>query len=117
MTRRAKVLTVVAGIAVVVISLIVWRVLRQESPVLSQASSPDGTWSVAVLGNRQLSGSYEIVVHVRDSEQRVAPTGAFVVGIASDRAAAVRDYAVMFESNEVARVGRTVTIEKSKYIR
>jgi hypothetical protein len=40
-----------------------------------------------------------------------------VVGIAPYRAAAERDYAVTFESDEVARVGRSRTVEKSRYIR
>ena len=97
--------------------LVVWRVLREESPILSRASSPDGTWSVVVRGNWHMSGSYEIVVEVRDAQDRVVPTGSFVVGIAPDRAAAERDYAVTFESNEVAHVGRSRTIEKSKYFR
>jgi hypothetical protein len=117
MTRRVKVLIAVGGVAAVILAFVAWRVLTAESPVLSRASSPDGTWSVAVLGNWQPSGSHEIVVEVRDAQGRVAPNGAFVVGIAPDGAAAERDYAVTFESDEVARVGRSRTVEKSRYIR
>jgi hypothetical protein len=90
--------------------------MTAESPELSRATSPDGTWSVAVYGNRLWSGSYEIVVRIYDAQGQVVPNGAFVIGIAGTRADVERDYAVTFESNEVARAGKR-KIEKSKYIR
>jgi hypothetical protein len=117
MSRRGKIAVGAGALFLAVGSFVIWRTLTAESPELSRATSPDGTWSVAVEGNRQLSGSYEIVVKIYDAQGQVVPNGSFVVGMAGNRADAERDYAVTFEGNEVARVGKVRTIEKSKYFR
>ncbi len=110
----------IAGAAVAValllgagVCLMLPGLLEREQQV-SAATSPDGSWSVAVVARPKLSGSYDIVVEVRDS--RGKGPGAFVVGLTRDLGAAAREHAVSFVDGATAKVGSR-TLEKSNFIR
>jgi hypothetical protein len=115
MSRRTWVF--LGAVTVVAASLGVAGVLLSSDrrQTLSEASSPDGTWSVAVVGRRLLTGAWEVVVEVRDSEGRVVPGGAFVVDLTRDLTGAERTHAVRFLDNATAKVGGR-TLDKATWI-
>jgi hypothetical protein len=119
MRRRVWIVGSVSLVVVVVLALagigLTHLTAEQEQP-LSTATSPDGSWSVSVVGKRRLSGAYELVVKVRDARGQETPGGSFVVGLTRDLAAAERDQAVSFIDNATAKVGSR-TLEKAKFIR
>ena len=82
--------------------------------LISSATSPDGSWSVALIGKWKLTGWYELFVEVRDRRGALPRGGAFVVGYANDLDAAKQTHAVQFHGNEVARVADW-TLEKARY--
>src|SRR5437763_1565523 len=96
-----------------VAAVVGWTVAFRRH-VVSEATSPDGTWGVAVLGRRLLDGQYELVAEVRDARGRPVPGGASVVGITTWENAR-SGYAVRFDGPGVARVGNVATREKSRY--
>lgn len=89
--------------------------LPQDRPA-SAATSPDGSWSVAVVGKRRFNGAYELVVEVRDRGGRLAPAGAFVAGLSRDPGAAERNYPVRFLDSESAQVGDR-SLKKAEFFR
>src|SRR5438067_2192758 len=67
MSRRKWIIGGVAVLVIVCLGVVGMLVLSDQPQLLSSATSPDETWSVAVVGQPLLSGSYEIVVKVRDA--------------------------------------------------
>jgi hypothetical protein len=114
--RRSRVIAGGAVLAVIVAvgAASVW-LLSDRRPV-SAATSPDGSWSVAVVGQRRLDGAYDLVVEVRDRGGQVAPGGAFVVGLTRDLRAAERDHAVCFLDSNTAQVGSR-TLQRARFIK
>jgi hypothetical protein len=90
--------------------------LTDDRETLAEATSPDGTWSVAVLARpRFLSGAYDITVEARDAQGQ--PTsGGFVVDLTRDLDAARKAHAVKFVDNNTAMVGNR-TIAKPPSLR
>ena len=119
MSRQAWFLIVVAVVvAGVLLSLgVIWLFpgQHQSEQTLSSATSPDGTWSVAVLARPQLSGSYDISVEVRDAQGQIVD-GGFVVDNTRDLDRARKAHAVSFVDNNTAKVG-TRTVDKPSSIR
>ncbi len=107
---------IVVTVAVGALALVVGINLFFRAQHLSFANSPDGSWSVLVIGRRTWNGSYDLVVEVWDSNGKGGGSGEFVVGLTRDLDAAKRQHAVRFLDNDVAMVGR-VKIEKSRYIK
>jgi hypothetical protein len=102
----------------VLLSLGVFWVLpeqHQSDQPISSATSPDGTWSVAVVARPHLSGSYDISVEVRDTQGQIVG-GGFVVDNTRDLDRAKRVHAVRFVDNDTAKVG-TRTVDKPSSIR
>jgi hypothetical protein len=97
-----------------VVLVLVPGLLTKNRPI-SEATSPDGSWSVAVVAHPTVGGSHELVVEVRDGRGQLAGES-FVVGLTRDLDAAQREYAVKFVDNVTAKVGSR-TLEKAKFIR
>jgi len=108
MTRGGATLRNTCVIAFVVVLVGFLIVAQPKYPAHVRVASPDGTWSVLVFGSkREDTGigvcSYDMQVNLIDSEGRVI--GSRSVGFAPDLASAEKDFGVVFESNEVVRIG------------
>jgi hypothetical protein len=99
-----------SGVAI----LLIPGLLAKERPI-SEATSPDGSWSVAVVAHPTVSGSYELVVEVRDAHGQLAGES-FVIGLTRNLVAAEQEHAVKFIDNATAKVGSRI-LEKAKFIR
>ena len=97
--------TLLVGLALGAVALRVLPGLLAGEQQVSAATSPDGTWSVAVVGYPTFSGSYELVVEVHDARGVAVPGASFVVDLTRDLSKARRDHAVRFVDNTTANVG------------
>jgi hypothetical protein len=79
-------------------------VLSEEPRMVSEATSPDGTWSVEVLAKPRLTGGYDIVIVDGDGHGKKAP-GGIAIGLTRDLTAAQASHAVTFVDNNTAKVG------------
>jgi len=107
--KAAVVLVVVVALA----AALLWLLFQPR--VVSHGVSPDGSWSVAVVGKRRFNGAYELVAEIRDRDGQIAPTGAFVVGLTSDITPATEQhYGIRFLNADTAQLEKR-TIEKATY--
>lgn len=81
---------------------------------VSAASSPDGSWSVAVVARRAfLNNAHHVIVKVRDRDGNDAPiNGAIEIGIGWDVEKMKSFYEVRFVDNQTALVGEERRIKK-----
>jgi hypothetical protein len=95
MTLRVCLLIGVTA-AVLTVAVIAWSWFNNgQRRVVAEARSPDGSWGVAVVGQKMLLGlgGIEVVVEIHDGSGRPLPyPGTFVVGVSSDWAGAQRDF-------------------------
>jgi len=116
MRRRSWIIALAVLTTLIVGATVAFNIVYRSRTV-SSAVSPDGSWSVAVIGHRRLNGAYELVVEVRDREGRLVPTGAFVVGLTHDLLlAAEQNFPVSFVDADTVQVGKR-TLEKSSYFK
>jgi hypothetical protein len=104
------------GIGVLVLFVVGAVLLLQHSgpQVISSATSPDGSWSVAVLARPHLlSGSYDISVQVRDAID-TPTTGGFVIDLTSLETARKR-HVVRFLDDQTAKVGDRVVTKQAHF--
>lgn len=86
----------------------------RERPV-SQATSPDGSWTIAVVGRLWINGSCEVMVRIKNRSGIPAPVnGNYVAGHTSSLDRAKLDYAVSFLDNETAKIGQR-TLQKAHH--
>lgn len=108
--NRVFLLVGLAALVLLGVYLFVWDQQRD----LAVATSPDGSWSVAVVGKKLLLGSgIEVHVEVRDRDGRPMP-GAHVIGITSDWDQAKKGYGKVTCGPEEAVV-LDRTIRRSDY--
>ncbi len=113
MSRRFWLL---ASVLVVLLALgAVGLFLLTEPHPIAAATSPDGTWSVTVVGQRLLTGAYEIVVRVQSTQGQPVRTEGFVVGLTGDLDAARRNHAITFVDDSTAKVGTRI-LKKADFI-
>jgi hypothetical protein len=117
-SRRMKTIVGITSIAILVcvVSIVVALVITRRSPqLISEAKSPDDTWSIAVIAKPRFGGSYDIVANVKDADSKVVRNGAFVIGLTSDLESAREVFAITFDSNDLARIGERRMIERSRF--
>jgi hypothetical protein len=112
MQRRNWIIAAVVLVAVLAAASIQYLFAPRT---ISSAVSPDGSWSVVVIGKRRFNGAYELVTEIRDRDGRLAPTGAFVVGLTSEITPATEQhYAIRFVDADTAQFAERV-LEKRTY--
>jgi hypothetical protein len=115
MSRRAWIIVAVAGALLLLGTTGALLLTPGQPQTISEATSPDKTWSVAVIARpRFLGSSYDIVVEVRDSQGK--HMNGHVVDLTHDLEAARKARAVSFVDNNTAMVGNR-KIEKPDFLR
>src|ERR1043166_4903902 len=104
MSRRAWIIVAVAGMLLLLGAVGALLLSSGQSQTISEATSPDTTWSVVVVARPHfLSGSYDVVVEVRDAQGK--RMSGHVVDLTRDLEAARKAHAVSFTDNNSAMVG------------
>jgi hypothetical protein len=89
---------------------------RSNEPItLSEATSPDGTWSIQVVAKPQMMGGYDIVLFEGDGQGKMLP-GSAVIDLTRDLDAARNRHLVRFVDDNTAQVGSR-TLERPSSLR
>jgi hypothetical protein len=121
MPRKKRLILLAIGVLVLAVGGGVGFLFFENEPqTVSTATSPDGSWSVAVIAKPHMfSGSYDIEIHVYDAAGN-AKGGGYVINLTSlDDAKKI--HVVSFVDNKTAKVtlsqGGSSTIEKTAYFK
>jgi hypothetical protein len=108
MSRKKWMIVLVIGVLVLAAGGGAAFLFLGSKQTISSATSPDGSWFVAVIATPHLiSGSYDIVIVQGDGQGKMLP-GGMVVGLESDLAKAGTRHAVTFVDNNTAKVGSRI---------
>ncbi len=115
MKRPLLILLCLVPVVLVALCGVGGMLFLRERPI-SSATSPDGTWSIAVVGLPRLNGAYEIAIRTTDQAGKPAPVnGSYVAGIKGSLDSAKLDFVVRFVDNETASLGTGKTINKQDH--